>query len=169
MQKQPAERGKLAIEGGRPCVVDKPESYFHGSQEIGPEEIEAVKLQEVPDPEGDCAVSVVFFLDSTERAKWFAGALKAEGMSAGSIFDKGFPDRHIYYHWDYILEKRSPDRHGYPWTNPTHSCHIEYDPGMCPKTINYLSCAVAIPLTQTMSDAHVESCARAIRKVARHI
>lgn len=36
------KRCGLAIDGGNPCVVERPESYFHGSSEFGCEEIEAV-------------------------------------------------------------------------------------------------------------------------------
>ncbi len=85
-------------------------------------------------------------------------------MASGSIFDKGFPDRHIYYHWDYIMHKRTPDRYGHPWNDAR--CQVSYAKEMCPQSLDLLNRAVAIPLTQAMSDEHVEDCAKALRKVA---
>jgi 8-amino-3,8-dideoxy-alpha-D-manno-octulosonate transaminase len=132
-------------------------------------DIEGLKFQDVPDPEGDCGVSLVLFPDTPERAKKWAEAMRAEGMAAGSIFDSGIPDRHIYYHWDYIMNKRTPDVYGYPWRDPNRPCHVEYAKEMCPRSLHHLNRTVAIPLTQVMTDRHVESCIRAIRRVVRHV
>lgn len=127
--------------------------------------VPGVTLQDVPDPEGDCGTSLVFFVDSPDRAKWTAEALRAEGMSAGSMFDEGIPDRHIYYHWHYVMQKQTADRHGYPWHDPNRPCHVEYSRDMCPQTLDLLGRAVSVPLTFVMSDAHVAGCIAAIRKV----
>jgi len=132
-------------------------------------ELPGVTLQDVPDPEGDCGISLVMFMPDTATAKQFAKCLRAEGASAGSIFDEGIPDRHIYYHWDYVLEKRTPDRNGYPWTGTQPPCQVEYDKNQCPRTIELLSRCVMLYITQRMSDSHVESVALALRKVHRHV
>ncbi len=130
-------------------------------------DLPGITLQDVPDVEGDCGVSLILFAETAQRARIFAEALRAEGMEAGSIFDKAIPDRHIYYHWDYILAKGTPDAYGYPWNDPVRPCQVEYSRDMCPRAIAWLDRSVVIPLTQTMTDAHVEDCAKAIAKVAR--
>jgi hypothetical protein len=86
-------------------------------------------------------------------------------MEAGSVFDQGIPNRHIYYHWDYIMDKATPDLNGYPWTDPSRPCHVEYTRDMCPQSLAYLNRSVALPLTQVMTDRHVTGCIRAVRKV----
>lgn len=131
--------------------------------------IKNLRLQDVPDPEGDCGISLVMILDAPERARHVAEALRREGMAAGSLFDKGIPDRHIYYHWDYVMEKRSPDVYGHPWNDAARPCQVKYSRDMCPRSIDILGRCVMIPLTQVMSDAHVDSCALAIRKVLSRI
>lgn len=131
--------------------------------------IKNIKLQEQPDPAGDCGISLVFFVESAERARRVAEALRKEGMAAGSVFDKGIPDRHIYYHWDYVLEKRSSDVYGQPWTDTARPCQVNYDKDMCPRSVDILGRCVVIPLTQVMSDAHVESCGVAFRKVLARV
>lgn len=125
-----------------------------------------ITLQDVPDRKGDCACSLVFFAESPRHTKALAEALAAEGVSAGTIFNKGFPDRHVYYHWDYIMEQRTPDAYGYPWKDPSRPCRVKYRREMCPQTIDVLNRAIAIGLTQVMTDAYVGDCIRAIRKVA---
>lgn len=128
-------------------------------------DLKNVGFQDVPDRDGDCSTSLTLLLETSDRAKRFAEALKAEGMAAGSMFDKGIPDRHIYYHWDYVLNKRTPDLHGVPWKD----AQVGYSRDMCPNTVDFLSRTVGIGLTQVMSDQHVDSCIRAIRKVAAKI
>jgi 8-amino-3,8-dideoxy-alpha-D-manno-octulosonate transaminase len=127
--------------------------------------VSGIRLQDVPDPKGDCGVSLVFFVETSERARRVAESLRREGMAAGSLFDKGIPDRHIYYHWDYVLEKRSSDPYGHPWTDAARPCQVTYHHDMCPRSIDILGRCVVIPLTQVMSDAHVESCVVAMKKV----
>jgi len=127
--------------------------------------VKGIQLQDVPDPRGDCGISLVFYVETPERAKRVAEGLRTEGMAAGSLFDKGIPDRHIYYHWDYVLEKRSSDPYGHPWTDTVRPCQVTYHADMCPQSIEILGRCVVIPLTQKMSDAHVESCIVALRKV----
>jgi len=119
-----------------------------------------------PDPEGDCGITVAFFLSTAEQAKWFAEALRAEGVPADSIYDKGIPDRHIYRHWEYVMEKRSWDAGGWPWTSPRHDSSRTYSPDMCPRTLDILGRTVAVPIAQTYSDQHAQWIADAIWKVA---
>jgi 8-amino-3,8-dideoxy-alpha-D-manno-octulosonate transaminase len=128
-----------------------------------------IRLHRSPDPEGDCGIAVALFLDTGDRAKWFAKALRLEGIPAGSIYDKGIPDRHIYCYWDYVMEKRSSDPHGRPWTSPLHDAARTYRPDMCPKTLDVLSRTVAIPLSQTYEDRHADWIVHAVRKVAQHL
>jgi len=124
--------------------------------------------QKVCDTEGDCGISLVMYADTPQRAKWFASALKAEGRNASSIYDKGIPDRHVYYHWDYVMNKRTPDAYGYPWHDPNRPCEVKYSKDMCPRTLDFLGRTVICAISQRMSDAHVDSCIAAFHKVAKH-
>jgi dTDP-4-amino-4,6-dideoxygalactose transaminase len=130
-------------------------------------DLPGISFQDVPDPEGDCSTSIAMFVESSQRAKNVAAALRAEGMEAGSVFDTGIPNRHIYYHWDYVMQQMTPDAYGYPWKDPNRPCQVKYTQDMCPRSLDFLGRLVSIPLTQTMSEAHVASCAKAVRKVIR--
>ena len=129
------------------------------------QDLPGISWQRVPCEEGDCGIGAAFLCETPARAKKIAEALGKEGMAANSLYDKGIPDRHIYYHWNYVMEKRSPDVYGRPWNDPERPAQVEYTNDMCPQTLDILGRVVVMPISQTMSDAHVESCIKAVKKV----
>ena len=128
-------------------------------------DLENIGFQDVPDPDGDCGIGLVMLAESDDRARRISEALSAENITAGTVLSGVMPDRHIFCYWDYIIDKRTPDRTGYPWN---HS-DLAYDREMCPKTLDVLGRTISLPLSQTMSDAHVDSIARSIRKVLAQV
>ncbi len=125
-----------------------------------------VRLHQPPDIEGDLGISVQMQFDTAEFTKKFAEALAAEGVPCGSAYNQGFPDRHIFKFWEYIMTKSSSDKHGRPWTSPLHDQTREYGPDMCPRTLDILGRTVGISLSQKYTDAHIDSIIKAVRKVA---
>lgn len=126
-----------------------------------------LKPMRVPDPEGECALSVNYLMDSAEDAQHFAKALQAEGVRVGTIHNEGFPDRHIYRYWEYVLNKTpiSPTRD--PWRDPRYKGKVEYSPDMCPRTLDILQRTVSVGLNQRLTEEHTPLIATAINKVAR--
>ncbi len=126
-----------------------------------------ITLQDIPDSEGDCAVMVAFFTPKAEMTKPFAEALVAEGIPAGSMYSPLLPDRHIYCYWEYVIEKLSSDRHGWPWTSPFYKGNVEYSRDMCPQTLDILERTVVIGIHQNLTDQHADWIIEGIQKVAR--
>src|SRR5690606_22340129 len=102
----------------------------------------------------------------SEEAKTFAEALEAEGIPTATIYDKGVPDRHIYRHWDYVLNKWPMDEAGYPWAPQFYKGNVKYSEDMCPNTLDYLGRAVSFSLSQKFDDQDVDDFIRAVSKVA---
>lgn len=125
-----------------------------------------VKPMRVPDEEGECAYSVNFLFDSVEEAQKFAQALSAEGVPVHTIYTEGIPDRHIYRHWDYVLNKVPVAGKFSPWEDPRYTGDVQYSPDMCPQTMSILRRTVAIPLSQKMKRIHTRQISGAILKVA---
>ncbi|MEO8206309.1 MAG: DegT/DnrJ/EryC1/StrS family aminotransferase [Chthoniobacterales bacterium] len=121
------------------------------------------------DEEGDCGISLAFFMENAQRAQDICAILNAEGVDCGTRFSKSVPDRHIFYHWDYIMEHRSPHRNGFPWNGFEGSKSIAYSKDMCPQTLSWMERLVVYPITQQMTDEFVDQTCSAIEKVARHI
>ena len=100
--------------------------------------VPGIRLHQAPCPDGDCGLAFSFFLDTSDGAKRFAEALRAEGVPGGSMYDQGIPDRHIYRYWEYVMDKLSSDAHGRPWTSPLHDGSRRYTQDMCPRTLEIL-------------------------------
>ena len=66
----------------------------------------------LPDPYGDTAIALIFFMPSGEMAQYVTQALRAENISASSMFPTDQVDYHIYINWAPILEKRTWTPHG---------------------------------------------------------
>ena len=120
----------------------------------------------INDEDGDCGTNLVLTTDSTEMSQQFSKALAAEGIDNGTKHNAGFPDRHIYCYWDYVMDKHSHDPSGWPWTAAEYKGHVEYSRDMCPQTLDILDRAVAVAITQRFTESDADDVARAIRKVA---
>lgn len=131
----------------------------------GIRDFRGVEYQDVPDPEGDCGISLIFFLQTPELARNVADSLQAAGMAANN----SIPNRHVYHHWDYILQKRSSDIYGHPWNDAARPCQVTYDKAMCPQSDDLLGRSVNIPLTQRMSDRHISSCINVINETLERL
>lgn len=121
--------------------------------------------QYVEDPSGDTGVSASIILHDKEMAIGYAHALQAEGVEVATIYNDGFPDRHIYSHWDAILEKRSPHPTGYPWKDPSYRGNVEYSKDMCPQTLDILGRALRFDFHMNMTKTQARLVAKALNKV----
>jgi 8-amino-3,8-dideoxy-alpha-D-manno-octulosonate transaminase len=119
------------------------------------------------DPEGDAGLSLNLLFPDAGQARRFAEALAAEGAPVHTIYNQGIPDRHIYRHWEYVLNKTSLNRAGFPWRGGFYKGNVEYSPEMCPRTLDVLSRTVAVSINQRMTPAHMALVGAACRKVAR--
>jgi 8-amino-3,8-dideoxy-alpha-D-manno-octulosonate transaminase len=132
------------------------------------ERIQGAVMEGLNDRAGDCGISLVFFMPDAASALDIAATLSAEGVKCGTVFSKQFPDRHIYYHWDYVMNKKSAHRNGAPWSLEKKPPRVIYTKDMCPRTIAFLERAVMLPITQIMTDSYVDQVVVAIEKVARN-
>jgi dTDP-4-amino-4,6-dideoxygalactose transaminase len=123
------------------------------------------RMQHVDDPLGDTGVSASIIVHDAELAKGFALALQAEGLEVATVYNEGFPDRHIYSYWDAILEKRSPHHSGYPWNDPSYKGNVEYSKDMCPQTLSILGRSVRFDFNMNMTADHARLMATALNKV----
>ncbi len=130
-------------------------------------------LQHVDDPEGDCGISAAILCHDTDTTARYAEALKAEGLPCGSVYNAGFPDRHIYRYWDSILDQNSPHPSGYPWRDPQYTeprgdqppGDVAYFREMCPRSLDLLNRSLRFNFHLPMNEGHARLMARAICKV----
>jgi len=123
------------------------------------------KLQYVDDPEGECGISAAIIIRDKDLAGKYAEALGAEGLGAGTAYNQGFPDRHIYCYWDSIINKNSPHPTGYPWKDPSYKGNVQYSRDMCPNTLSILGRSLRFGFNVNMKEEHARLMAKAINKV----
>lgn len=121
-----------------------------------------VELRRVTDA-GEAATALVLFAPDAVRAGRVRDALRAEGVEARRLYTEGEHDWHVYACWRDILEKRTWNRCGYPFSLAKRS--IDYRPDLCPRTLGLLGRAVHLNVPPQMSDLDVEETATALHKV----
>ncbi|MFO7696695.1 MAG: aminotransferase class I/II-fold pyridoxal phosphate-dependent enzyme [Anaerolineae bacterium] len=129
--------------------------------------VPGILLQDVPDPQGDCGITLTFFAPTVDRAKRIAAALVAENIACGTVHDKQIPDRHIYSHWPFMMSGLAEDRRA-PWRDPRYKGAVTgYTRDQCPQSLDWLSRAVMIMIDQHFTLDDADLIARAVDKVTR--
>jgi len=134
----------------------------------------SLHFRHVPDPDGEAAMNVTFFLSTAGIAQEFGKALQAENISASVYYVPGVTtkDLHIYSNWETIINKKAISATGCPYTCPFYvraggrEGGPEYSKDMCPKTLDLLSRAVSVPLGPLLTKEDNDSIIEGITKVA---
>lgn len=126
-------------------------------------------IQHVDDPDGDCGISFTMIAKDKAAAKLMAEGLTSEGLPIGSIYNAGFPDRHIYSYWTAVMEKNSPTPAGFPWKNPAYKGSVQYAPGMCPQTLDILGRSLRLTFHMGLMEEHIDKAVEAINAVDKRI
>ncbi|MCL2528682.1 MAG: aminotransferase class I/II-fold pyridoxal phosphate-dependent enzyme [Defluviitaleaceae bacterium] len=123
------------------------------------------KLQHVDDPEGDSGFSFTMIANDRQTAEKLNAMMVEAGLAIGSVYNEGFPDRHVYAHWDPIINKLSATPAGYPWADPAYKGNVEYSADMCPNTLDILQRCLRITLNIKMTETNIDEFAAAINAV----
>jgi len=109
--------------------------------------IKGVTFRNVPDPSGDTATFVMFFLPSAETADRFNDVMAKEGAGATSWYKNNW---HYYERWEHLLEGKSILKTGYPFKTETGDKRFSYDKKALPKTADLLSRCLTIGININM-------------------
>ena len=131
-------------------------------------DLAGITLRRSNDEAGDVAICLMFMLDGADKVGAFVEALKAEGVDAAGVFNKGIPDWHIYSHWKHVIERKTPTPEGCPYTCPHYKgdAPSRYSETMCPRTTEILSRTVHLDIPAQLTDQDCDMIAKGIRKVA---
>ena len=122
-----------------------------------------VTFREIPDPDGDSAISLAMFLETPAKAQAVAHGLNAENIAAGVLYRPEQRDFHVYAHWFPVLSKRAWTDAGGPWRWAKRE--VAYAPEMCPRSLDLLGRAVTLHVSPAMSNADVEETIDGVTKV----
>ncbi len=124
-----------------------------------------VTHREVPDPDGDGANSLAFFLSSPDEARTFATLLNAENVTCGQPYS----GRVAYLTWPQIAGKRTSAPGNFPYGSPQYDRSIEYGPGLCPRSEDLVARAVFVPMSPVLPEDEADDIAEGIRKVSLYL
>lgn len=124
-----------------------------------------VQFRTLHDAAGEAAIALVMFMPDATRATWATAALRAEGISAGRLYQPDRVDYHVYRHWAPIMQQRAWSERGGPWRN--HPRPVQYTDDMCPRTLDLLERAVHIDINPELTDEQAEEVTEGIYKVLR--
>lgn len=113
------------------------------------------------DDAGMAGTTVTLQAPDRESARIFA-----EKTGMGSVLNTQATNWHIYYHWDYILEKRSANGKGWPWKFEGWESPVNYSKDMCPQTLDILQRSFNVAINP---DADKEAIEQIAEKIAAGI
>ena len=122
-----------------------------------------ITFRDIPDPEGDSAITLAMFLETPAKAHSVADALNAENISAGVLYRPERRDIHVYAHWFPVLSKRTWTDAGGPWRWARRD--IDYSPDMCPRSLDILARTVVLNVDTSLSNSDVEETIDGVTKV----
>lgn len=117
-----------------------------------------------PDPAGAIGSSLTWFAPTSETAKQFVKALRAERIPSAQMYD-GLP----VYAAPAILAKRTASGKGGPWNCAEHPTDVTYAMGMCPQTEDLVSRSITVGVGPGFDEADCDDIASAIRTVAKDV
>jgi 8-amino-3,8-dideoxy-alpha-D-manno-octulosonate transaminase len=126
------------------------------------DEVEGVSFRDIPDPEGDTATFLGFFLPDGDAARRFNGVLADE--KAGAIYFKG-NTWHFYPKWEHLLKGLTLCRTGWPFKR-SGGKDLSYAPDSLPKSEAVFDRLLVYPIPVKMADDRLETIIAAIRKAA---
>lgn len=127
--------------------------------------IDGITFRDLPDPEGDSATFLIFFLPSEDKARAFNQVLADEGAGAVYWYDNTW---HYYDQWEHLLKGRTAVRSGWPFHDASGETRCDYTPHALPRTAALLSRALTFPI-QIHMDEQIPVILKAIDKAARKV
>lgn len=127
------------------------------------QKIDGITFRHLPDPEGDSATFLMFFLPTQEKAKAFNIVLQEEGAGAINWYENYW---HYYAQWEHLLEGKTVFRSGYPFRDERGNIRCSFKPDALPKTADILSRSLSIPINIFMDD-QIPSLIKAFEKASK--
>jgi 8-amino-3,8-dideoxy-alpha-D-manno-octulosonate transaminase len=125
------------------------------------EEIDGVTFRKIPDPEGDTATFLAFFLPDGKSAWRFNKVLSEE--KAGAIYFKE-NTWHFYPKWEHLHRGLTLCRTGWPFTRNGQERNLTYLPEDLPKSEAIFDRLLVYPIPVKITDDRLGSMVGAIKK-----
>ena len=126
-------------------------------------QIQQITFRQSPDPDGDIASFLMFYLPSEDKARTFNKVLSEEGCPTVYWYENTW---HYYEQWEHLLGSKSAIRSGHPFKSASGKTRCAYHRDALPRTAKYLSRCLTIPINVYM-DEQIPKIHKAIEKAAK--
>ena len=133
------------------------------------EPVAGLRWRHLCDEAGDTGIALILFLKDAQTTQDALGAMHAEGVPAGGVYDKHVRDWHVYKYWEHVLERKSVASDGLPWSAMPEGEVPKYSQDMCPRTLDLLGRAIMVDIDFNYSDEDCDKIAEGINKVLHAI
>ncbi|MCX5879603.1 MAG: DegT/DnrJ/EryC1/StrS family aminotransferase [Deltaproteobacteria bacterium] len=127
--------------------------------------IDQIAFRNIPDPEGETATFLTFFLPTAQKTRAFSKAMAEAGAGAIYWHENYW---HYYEQWEHLLEGKSLMRTGYPFKTESGQVRRSYAKDALPKTADILSRTLSIAINIHM-DQQIPKILSAIEKASKAI
>ncbi|MFH1090741.1 MAG: DegT/DnrJ/EryC1/StrS family aminotransferase [Pseudomonadota bacterium] len=128
-------------------------------------EIPGLTFRQLPDPEGDTATFLAFFLPDAEKASAFNQVLTENKAAAINFYNNTW---HYYRCWEHLQQKKTPFKSGWPFKY-LEGRTLDYPPEALPKTAEILSRTLVWPINVKMSEDDFKRLFTAADKAAKAV
>jgi 8-amino-3,8-dideoxy-alpha-D-manno-octulosonate transaminase len=111
--------------------------------------ITQIKFRNIPDPSGDTATFITFFLPTVEQTEKFSSVMAQEGAGAVYWFKN---DWHYFERWEHLLEGKSFVHSAYPFKTESGQIRCSYDKSALPVTSEIMSRCLSIGINISMEE-----------------
>lgn len=145
------------------CVLSVTRRHWRGLRERVSRDCAGIRFRASEDPEGDLGIAFYMDFGTPERAAWFTGALKAEGIGTGAttrvcnLIGTDLVKGRMQFH-----PAMPPFGPGQPGEG------VHPGPADCPNTQSIIDSMACVMISPTLTDGDIDDAHRAIRKVWRH-
>jgi len=127
------------------------------------ETVPGVAFRRLPDPSGDTATFLSFFLPSEEQAGTFNTAMAEHNAGCIYFFENSW---HYYRKWEHLIEKKTVTQSGWPFIGAHGSERLEYPQDALPNSDAIMCRTLVIPISNFM-DEEIAKIKKAVKKAAK--
>jgi 8-amino-3,8-dideoxy-alpha-D-manno-octulosonate transaminase len=127
-------------------------------------DIKGLRLRNIPDPAGDTATFLSWFLPDADATTAFNQALARRG--AGAV-PWGVNTWHTYQHWEHLLAGSTPIASGWPYKRGQK--RLKYGPGDLPRTAHWLGRCLSWQIMLKTPKARLNQMIKAAREAAAEV
>jgi 8-amino-3,8-dideoxy-alpha-D-manno-octulosonate transaminase len=125
--------------------------------------VPGLTFRQTPDPDGDTATFLAFYLSTREKTEAFNRVLSENKAGAIHFMNNTW---HHYAKWEQLHEKKTAFRSGWPFQY-TGDRVLDYPADALPQTLGLLSRTLAWQINLNMSEADFDRIGSAIEKAAQ--